>query len=1419
MEHTKAQTSYAAAAAPPLTAAHRWPRFAEAVPHAAAAPASHAQGSSLSRLERIITGGLPLSGTGGNPLLSELPLLWAAVQRSTPSPPATAATSPSAAASFRGASSGAVSAAAVGDAPALRRGGVRAREGAAHARFIRECTSLLWGGDYPAWLEQLWVRDGEDGGEAEEREGEEESERRSEASSAGASSASSAHDGGSDAAAKGGAASRPPPPPDVWGSGGASVTQVLQQALEALHLRLPLQQQQPRGSASGSKAGGSDAGSEVASVQALAAHLVHDAPLLWLRFLLVPMYTQWTQQRHTTAAAGAPPTSERDSGGGTMHCMLNAVAAAVLPAALAREDEWADALMDLVTEAQAAAVSASPTALAAARRRLRERRVALQDEQRQHIGEVMYFTGTLARAAQSFMVLGHGGHALLAVLLRRLVGEARASWAEWAGRLTAVQLRDVAHHLSGSTAETGVKAEVTTEEAEERRSAPGAKRPRVEAAPGDAAADAFAAVRVTVQAAAREHARLLWRCWYVLYGFYGADLYTDDAVARALAEEDMEKAGVRRMPNAQQEHWRRLRLAADVKQYSVSETHWLWLQCLLAAAERTMSAALQRAHRRGGDDVRKSGRAAAADGAGLYECLVRDAVHAFLGELRAALRVYGEAVLALRTGVLHSTSTTAMPVALQALAHNITALQDSFARSLIAGLACAPSALPSLRRTSGVYLWQLQPTLLRVQAPEEGTWMSTTGGEQPGDGVGATDAAEATASAFADAFQRRWRQRARVLTSVLADANHVMERTLMHGRSRPAMTTPSGHLLAPPTTTTTAVAAVEPGMSAEDGEQDAAEGVMMAGLLSALVHAAPATADARGSEGGAASAVLGGIAADFAAVFDQSCFFVLRPERQRLFTRSVERLHELLRESGHAPLLRVVRGDARLWMLLVHGTLLQLERRGRMAREDEALLASHLLPLLVLLDSRGGPGAAPEGAAETSNAGVRSGEAVWADTAVARHVLVLLASGMTTLPWDVEQAALLVQRHIALCQRYASAEAEGAHMASWFAAPDDTARTASALTSTMPPPLRQLPGAVGVPLSSWDALDAPVGSSSPAADGERAHAGHGSGSGAAALAREIDVIDAQSRHGRDLINSPAGVAQGEEDGCSASPTIAIAAGTASLLASAAGLPAAAAPPRRADEDAVEARLAAALMRHGRAAAGPASLAPAPCALLLVVGAYRTCARALHVLRAALEEQHRMAREDEVGEFVGRAATFCTTDDIAAFRGVLETVHHCVFASAVRPWGLVRLWMGYLQHLFLCVVPRSAAADAAGGGDGAGGAEADSLVLMPSSWQQRRHVASIFGARVYRTGWRALQHDGEPASQTRLREVLGECLADLVLLPYTADMPSPMQAVLQHTLPHAVLGVLCELLHVPVDSSDADSSGTAPHTGAATDAGA
>jgi hypothetical protein len=598
------------------------------------------------------------------------------------------------------------------------------------------------------------------------------------------------------------------------------------------------------------------------------------------------------------------------------------------------------------------------------------------------------------------------------------------------------------------------------------------------------------------------------------------------------------------------------------------------------------------------------------------------------------------------------------------------------------------------------------------------------------------------------------------------------------------------------------------------------------------------------------------VAAVFATVYDATCFFALQPERQRVFTRSVHALCSLLSEGSDSSsndyatesLVASLRRDTQLWMLLAHGVLLQLERRGRLAREDEALCISGLVPLLSVLSSSSssssndddnnscasaGIAAAPQplprqasndngdddgddddkakkvngGAGGGLGAPLVSALPLWADLVATQDLLLLLASGLLRLPWSVEQLYLAVQRHSVLCARYGQPARRiptrlKQARARWYAG---VARAVAGMTQwfTADPPTTPAPAAH----DAWGLADAAPSSSQTSKGRIGNNNNNISGGGQSDLPQVCAHIDGQLLRSDDFLRR----LHADDVSPLTHPT---AQGGATEVT----------------DTAIDESFAAALDRHTRVTA--AFTSAAACGLLLVVGAYRSLSRTLYTLRATMEEQRRLARDDDVGEYVGRSVTFCTTADVLLLRTTLTVVHRCVFEQHCQPAGLLRLWLSYLQLLFTCVVPLSAASGSSGSNGVTG--EAETLVLMPTSWQRRHHVVSVFGERVCCTGWRALQHDGEATSHTRLREVLGESLADLMLMPYlrvrgvthtttstttekkvdddgdfvrgeaavavAAGQPllARSAVVLPHTLPHVVLEVLCELLAIPLD---------------------
>ncbi|KPA73435.1 hypothetical protein ABB37_09878 [Leptomonas pyrrhocoris] len=1486
-----------------------------------ASPTSSSSSSSIfSQLRRVAM------DDGADETAEELPLLWAAVAESAAASPSGETT------------------------PTNDRTAATRTDAALHARFVSEVTALLWGADYPRWMEELWTRHADAEADEEEQEDEEEEEEGS---------------GGGGGRVRGGGVT-PQMPPSVNHGGPAAFEAVtsaqantaggaeavdgeesppspadlsveMQQALEALHLSLPLREPPTSESRSGDPLLSGLASSsalrrhrttravqgteeeEGSAVEVLARHLMQDAPLLWLRHLLVPMYTQWTQLRmhalnnnsndavYAAASAGPmpppPPSAPSSSfptaspqwveGALTMHHLLQRLCTCGMREALRKEASFAEEALhqvrqlpvaeggsdrrhdhrsNLKKEGPAAVSSPSASSLssadAAAELKAEAARTALrkvQRRQRRHISELLCFSGTLARAAQSFTVLSGGGFTLLTVFVLRLLGHARAAWAEWARTRTAAELGSdgplrsmltrSAVVVEAPVSETPRRdvhpgREAAGEEEEDEGSQesqqPSRKRPRAEPwttqQPREdvdvpAVADTLAALRLVITAAARQYAVQLWRCWSVLFGFYSGGLYTNDAVADALEAEALEAAGVRRMSAAQQAQWRKARRTARLKLHALSETHWLWCQSSTAYVAAAMTDVLRaEANDEGSTTV-------------LYRRLMSEALQVFFHEVRDSLRLYGQAVLALRNGGLQS-STSMVPATLRSVTDNVVGLQAAFQQFLADSLRGVSSTPPMVdprefRGRAGAFLWHLYPVLLRTQEPEEVGWMSSSDGTSSAFTTATGDDDEAAVAAFKEQHHARWRRKGAQLSAMLRDTATRMELVLQSAEEMDL-------LFASPANAHRSNSDGEGAWHGRDDDTlggyagtlqlfeevvfDDAAGARIAGPITA---SAPSALDTSCSV-----PPLDSVASNFTSLYDASGFFVLQPERQRLFTRLIQHLrHVVMRGTAGAELdsacVASLRRDTRLWMLLSHGVLLQLERRGRMAREDEALLVTGLLPLLSALshrasystveDNRSRPPKQhndDDGGKEEKGTDSVTGDAgawpAWADPAAAQDLLLLLASGLLTLPWSVEELYVTVQRHTALCARYGrqpSTSGSVARMARWF---DGGTRTADGVTSA----LRDVRSGPAATHDMWSLSGAVHCPSSPTTSG----AGHRVSDGAAAMVDLPAVcaqIDAQLRqHDAFLRQLRSGGGTDGDGGVQRRE-----ASTADDV-SAAGL----------GDDAVEGYISAALDRHARVTAAFTVAADAY-GLLIIVGAYRTLSRAFYRLRAALEEQQRMAREDDTGEFVGRAATFCTSDDVVVFRAFMTVVHRCVFADHCQPIGLLRLWLGYVQQLFLCVVPSSSSL-ASGGGQ--------TLTLMPGSWQRRHHVTTLFGARVYRTGWRALQHDGEPSSLTRLREALGECLADLLLMPFYAPGSDPesdteattaaaataatlssipdsaddeatsaaaaspplsrVSAVLQHTLPHAVLEVLCELLSVPVHVSD-PSTGAAPTPGA------
>ena len=1403
-------------------------------------------------------------------------------------------------------------------------------------------------------------------------------------------------------------------------------------------------------------------------MESLAEHLIDDAPLLWLRYLLVPMFAQWSQlhgswmSKHAAAGSAEAEASLSGSatelsGASTMLRLLHALSTFSLRAALRREKKLADELQSRVRELshtpdtdaisnnnnnnnsnigrskrtgkidptcasmtrneESKAASPSSRPFPSADEALAREAVAdIHRRQRQHVGELLCFTGTLARTTQSFALLSGGGLTLLMVFVVRLLGHAQAAWGEWARTRTAAEFghdrpsqttstRTALHPLelrpgslrNNSGSSKGVEGEEEEEDTHAGRGGDGGdgnsdrhhhhhpqqqqqqqlqyqyssrKRVRDEtvtrteaipsttattaAAPASTTAsltDSFASLRLLLVAAARRYAAELWRCWWLLFGFYGTDLYTNDVVARALDEEEVEIAGVHCMSPAQQAQWWKTRLAARVKQHALSETHWLWCRTATAYVEAFMAGVFVDDDDDDGDEASNDGSTAA-----LYRRTLADTARIFFDAVQDVLTLYGQAMLAQRSGGLQS-ATAVAPATLQSVLCNTLGTQAIVPQFLVNSICCSTDAAIAKAhgthlqlqqeqqqqqqqqwcRQMGVYAWVLGPTLLRTQPSEEVSWMGS-GVNSTVDGCdigGAGGAGEVSVGELHELHHSAWRRCGTRLADVLSDTAARMAWVL---RQADKLDVPSANAATAndntsnrrsvnnnnnKTTTSTIASTATAARSAAQQDSgsncDDATLAGYAGLIQVFdevvfdddltrsstacprVNGAASTVNSTSSLSSASAPVpVNSVAYNFYAFYDASCFFVLRPERQRLFTRSIQKLCELVTASAGVtsslsaisevhddPFLASLRGDTRLWMLLAHGVLVQLERRGRLAREDEALLVTGLLPLLSVLSSRATP-VAPTGhrqsvghdpdASEDLTRDSAGGVLAWADLASMQDLLLLLGSGMLNLPWDLEQLYLVVQRHTFLCARFgqptlyqrvlpaaetsfhaalspdayvalhANLRKGVARMLQWFTADTAASPGAAAAATAATADVWSLPG-TPLPRSATAA--------SPTA--ERSTTSFNAAAAAAAAAdapRSHQLADPMTRmnnsnNGNDndlrWIHEDAPLGQicadmdryfqqrdalllllhADDEGPPHS-------GGKTAKATTSSTPGAGAATavEGVDEEVVEGYINAALDSHGEVAAP--FTASGACGLLIILGAYRSLSRALYRLRVALEEQLRMAREDDVGEFVGRSVTYCTSVDIQKMRVLVTLVHRSVFAGHAQPRGLLRLWLGYLQQLFLCVVPlASNVSGAADGGVQTG--EEEALTLMPASWQQSHHVQSLFGGRVYRTGWRALQHDGEPPSHTRLREVLGECLADLLVLPYHSTDAEPLScstsamygggdytvsrpptsamttahatrrlrtaAVLQHTFPHAVAEVLCEMLAIPLDNED------------------
>ncbi|CAD2222693.1 hypothetical protein AGDE_15269 [Angomonas deanei] len=161
--------------------------------------------------------------------------------------------------------------------------------------------------------------------------------------------------------------------------------------------------------------------------------------------------------------------------------------------------------------------------------------------------------------------------------------------------------------------------------------------------------------------------------------------------------------------------------------------------------------------------------------------------------------------------------------------------------------------------------------------------------------------------------------------------------------------------------------------------------------------------------------------------------------------------------------------------------------------------------------------------------------------------------------------------------------------------------------------------------------------------------------------------------------------------------------------------------------------------------------PPVCGLFLLVSAYETLQQHLGSMRGVMEAGRREAVEDGATDTLyDRDGTFCSAHDVWIFRGVVLSVHRGVFGFRQQSPGLMRLWFAYLVHVFLYIVPPAPAGEV--------------MQLLSHSWQMKETVRNCLGEEVHRTGWRALQAGDDQSSQTDLRVVLGELLADLAVMP-------------------------------------------------------
>lgn len=1093
-------------------------------------------------------------------------------------------------------------------------------------------------------------------------------------------------------------------PDDQFSGGGAesprltSWVQAVQRVLQSTHLQAPLM----------------TSASHASSIEQLASGIAADvAPLTWLTELLLPLYEQWTQQRLAAAypyqASAVPLLTEPEAqlGVWAMQRLEAALIAAMMQRAV--QDEVASSTLETK---EGAAVAGNKSAKNNGNHESGDA-ASHRGDQDQRTAELIVFFGSLAKAAQSYRVLCGGAATLLTIHVIRVAAAVRELWVACLQERGGGRCPSYAE--ATQTAEKRRSDAATHAEGEE----PQSKKRRIDVLAEDVR-HRIPSLRAAIAAASVSCADGLWHSWYILYGYYGVNLYTDEVVASAAEQEEALQMKMSHMSEKQRDHWRRQRLAAEVQQHQLTESHWLACISILVAVEASLDD--------GSDTADDQGDGAgAASAQECYQSLLTEAYHILFETLRQSLQNYAQALLAKRGGFQGSVQAT---IDTQTQLMNVTGLQKRLWKCLGTGGGTAPrgphqvlEAVDAASRHSGRLLWHFAPSFLRCQPPDEALWFNAAGREYNSSSAAAESMMEGSTAVLdvAVTVRERYRSTMHQYGEWLA-AEHgrlccCMEELLIWQR---------------------------------ESSRTAPLKDMTAALRRCLVLP-------RGESTSPSLQLCRYLYEHFYRCYDMGCFVVLRPERQRHLTQALRELHQLVTGDETAAIAQIIAADEQACMLLIHSVFVLMERRGRIAAEDESALVDVAMPLLVSISAADSHGS---GDAVTVAIGTRS--LCWTDATVARDLLVFVVAGLTTLPWGLEELYVALERYRRLMRHYAWRDGGSS---------GETSSTLHELTSWLVGP----PDRGG----TWGNAVLPF-----------AAAPHLAGS----LPRQSDV-DAANRVQQvyddvnDLVQHHNPVVQQLQIGGAAL-----------------------------QETTVEAAFL-----HATSAPVPVT-----CGLLFVVAAYRSCSIALYRLRGTLHEQVCIAADEGGVDAYGRTAAFCTSDDIAVFRRVVQAVHRLVFSSTCQPLGLLRLWIGYLVHLFLSVVPRSSVDD--------GG-----LQLMETSWQQRHHVRDIFGHRVYRSGWRAIQHDGEPSATTMLREALGECLAELMLSPYMnpssaidddtegagsdgddeAARHSCTAAILKRVLPHAVLETLCLFLQIstsPVQHRTPLSSGDLPSYGDGSPAG-